>query len=632
MRVHRNEPIGIVHPMVDAHTLGMSSIAQLLEDCGYTSTIATEEICRALEAIEDPKNAELIRQWIVDFRIRHIGFSFRLDPDSGVAFFGRFLHALRSRQLLQETGGPIRGLFFAGLPSAGQAISSIYGDRVQVFWGDETATEALLKLGVAPEHIPPQFKEEEQYDAARLEFGRSLLRQELHRRPTPVDRSGSVGFGSMNDTLVARVAHGTRNALPPLMRAHVGPYNSNREAAVTEYLDWCRRLARSGYLDILSIGTSQLTQEAFGEDWADRQNGGGVPINSVEEYKRVYEASRPMLVRTYAGTSRIPEMAHMHEGALNIAWHALSFWWFSKIDGRGPNGVAENLREHFETLSYIAKTGKPFEPNIPHHFAFRGADDATYVASGVLAARCAKRMGVPVLVLQNMLNTPRATSGIHDLAKARVMLSLVRELADSSFQVIYQPRAGLDYFSSDPQKAMTQLAAVSALMDDVEPSRRSSPEVIHVVSYSEGFALADPEVVDESVRITRAAIDENRRLRAAGRSFDPDRSTDVKERTEALDRDVRALLAGMEAAIPDLYSPAGLYTAMWAGFLPTPYLWECRDEFKHAIRWRTRPICGSIKVVDEVGMPIQMDRRVAESIEVARKRNTPAQRALTITT
>ena len=114
-----------------------------------------------------------------------------------------------------------------------------------------------------------------------------------------------------------------------------------------------------------------------------------------------------MLLRTYSGTKNVPELARIHEESINIAWHALSFWWFNQLDGRGPNSVKQNLEEHIETLKYIAETNKPFEPNIPHHFAFRGSDDLTYVLSAVLAARTAKKYGIRTFVLQVMLNTPR---------------------------------------------------------------------------------------------------------------------------------------------------------------------------------------------------------------------------------
>jgi len=138
------------------------------------------------------------------------------------------------------------------------------------------------------------------------------------------------------------------DSFEPLIRAHVGPYSSTstRIESVTEFLDWAKKLAEAKYLDILSIGTSQLSQSNFGEDWEDKTNGGGVPVNSPEEYQMIWEASRPLLLRTYAGTKNIPALAKMYEETLNICWHALSLWWFNKLDGRGPYDVYTNLREH----------------------------------------------------------------------------------------------------------------------------------------------------------------------------------------------------------------------------------------------------------------------------------------------
>ena len=86
------------------------------------------------------------------------------------------------------------------------------------------------------------------------------------------------------------------------MRAHVGPYSSlaTREENVREFISWVKTLAKTRFLDILSIGSSQLTQSNFGEDWGDRPNGGGVPVNSPEEYREIWEIGRPLLIRTYA--------------------------------------------------------------------------------------------------------------------------------------------------------------------------------------------------------------------------------------------------------------------------------------------------------------------------------------------
>jgi hypothetical protein len=398
------------------------------------------------------------------------------------------------------------------------------------------------------------------------------------------------------------------------MRAHAGPYLPDRLEAVRLFESWAGELARGGLLDVLSIGTSQLTQSDFGGDWEGQPNGGGVPIRTREEYGRIWRAARPMLVRTYAGTRKVPDLARLHEESLDIAWHALSFWWFSQLDGRGPNGVRDNLREHLETLRYVAGTGKPFEPNVPHHFAFRGADDLTCVIAGYLAARAARGAGIRRLVLQTMLNTPRGSWGVQDIAKARVLLELVRGIP--GLEVHLQPRGGLDHFSSDENLAKAQLAAVTALMDDIEPEDASSPGLIHVVAYSEGQGLADPPVIEESIRITRYALSEYRRLRKKGLAPDVARDEEVLARTEKLSSDARLLISAFESAHPSPWSADGLYDALACGLLVTPELAACREEFPTAVQVQTELSRGSVVLVDDESKPVKASDR-AESVKAA---------------
>ena len=616
-RLSKGDCIGLVRPAIDAHTLGISSADQILQDCGFATVVADAAACQAFGTPQLPPSQAAIERWVRQHRVSVLGFSYRLDPKEGPAVFHRLVHELKSKGLLGAQGGPIRGLYFAGLPAACQAVRQRVAELDGVFCGDETPAETLAILGVHADAIPRDLSEGIAYDEARLAFAKDLIQQGRHQAVTPVDRSGYDGYSTRADTLVARVMDGRKRKLPPLMRAHVGPYHPDRATAVRLFQEWAGALAGAGFLDVLSIGTSQLTQSDFGGQWGDKPNGGGVPLNSPQEFAACWQASRPMLVRAYAGTRDIPTLAAMYEDTIHIAWHALSLWWFCQIDGRGPYSVRENLQQHVQTLRYIASTGKPFEPNVPHHFAFRGADDVTYVVSAVIAARLAKSLGVRHMVLQNMLNTPKYTWGIADLAKSRAMLALVRELEDENFAVMLQPRGGLDYFSPDLDKAKVQLAAVTALMDDIEPHNDSSPDVIHVVSYSEASHLADPPIVNESIQITRHALAEYRRLRAQGKVDDMARHAETAQRTQELLAEARTVLAAIESAIPQPYTPEGLYQMLAGGFLPVPYLWECREEFKQAVGWPTRVVRGSVKVVDQHGVPVSAIDRMQQTCHAA---------------
>jgi hypothetical protein len=582
----------------------MDAAGQILLDSGVAVLSAGEDILAALSHINLAESQATLRRWLLSRGPTALAYSYRLDPGEGLRLFSLFMDFLSAERLILERGGRIRALFFAGLPETCSLVLGRYPRLSGVFRGGETALETLDIFGLDRRELPSSYAGGLVYDEARLGFGRELIRRGDYLSVGPVDRSSSPLFGKRGDSLAGRAAYGAARGLPPLMRAHVGPYLPDRREAVALFLGWCRSLGRGGLLDVLSIGSSQLTQSNFGEDWEGKLNGGGVPLNSEEEFEAAWSAARPMLLRCYAGTKDLASLAEMYERSIDIAWHALSLWWFCAIDGRGPNGVLENLRESFAALSFIASTGKPFEPNVPHHFAFRGADDVSYVVSGFLAAKAAKGAGVKRLVLQVMLNTPKHTWGIADLAKARALVSLVRGLEEPDFRVYLQPRGGLDYFSQDLETAKAQLAAVTALMDDIEPGDSGSPQIIHVVGYSEAVRLADPQVVEESVRITRYALSEYRRLKRAGQMVDMAGDEEVEYRTRKLLVDARAVIGAIERSIARPYSAEGLYAVMKEGFLALPQLHACRDEFERAVAWKTRLVSGGVAVVDELGVPV----------------------------
>jgi len=610
-RVTRADTLGLARTRIDVHTLGLSRADELLRASGFRTVIAGSLLCEAFSEPARSENASRIRQWLSENRVSVLCFSYRLGAEDGVRIFRRLMGQLASDRLLKTCGGRIKAVYFAGLPAACDAVHRLYGDEVGVFRGDENPRETLMRMGIDPALAPDDIVGVHPYDAAHADFGRDVIATGDEASVMPVDRGASHSFGTKQETVVERMEHGRRHGLPPLMRAHAGPYQSDRQEAVTCFESWCRELALAGLLDVLSIGTSQLTQERFGEAWDGRPNGGGVPINSPREYERIWQAARPMLVRTYAGTRNVPELAAMHERTLHNAWHALSLWWFSHLDGRGPNAVLENLEEHIEALRLVASAGTPYEPNVAHQFAFRGADDVTCIVSAVLAARTAKRLGIRDLILPIMLNQPKYTWGVNDLAKARAALTLVRELEGSSFRVALQTRAGLDYLSHDLPKAKAQLAAVTALMDDIEPDDPRSPDIIHVVSYCEGHHLATPRIINESIRVTRAALASYRRLRARGQVDDMSGHPEVRERVSFLIQGARHVLATVEACVDRPYTPQGLYDVFRLGFLPVPQLMHCRDEFPEAVRWQTEVRRGRVDVCVD-GKPLPPEERMQQ--------------------
>lgn len=614
-KVISKDVFGFVKPLVDVHTMGIYTIANLLRDCGYKVVMAKDDVSEAVERIQKINNYSLFKKWIEDNNINRISFSYRLDPQEGCDYFMALYLALKSDNMFKENGGPINEISFAGLPDTCDLVKAKTNGKVLLFPGNEPPVESLRMYGVPEDAFSSSLINENEYDKMRLTFAKKLVESEQWKLELPQDHFGYKECGKENDSYVARMEYAISKHSLPIIRTHSGPYYSDRIEALKEYNAWCKDLAQSQLLDVLSIGSSQLTQSNFGENWEGKPNGGGVPVNSEMEYRIIRENANPMLVRTYSGTKDVPGLARIHERSLNISWHALSFWWFDELDGRGKNTLLENLQEHFEAVRYIVTTGKPIEPNVPHHFAFRGGDDITYIVSGFLAAKAIKKMGASHMILQNMLNTPKYTIGVHDLAKGRCMIKLVRELEDETFKVSLQSRGGLDYFAPDLEEAKIQLAAVTCIMDDLEPENDNSPEIIHVVNYSEAIRLATPPIIKDSIKITLAALHQYRFARNMGLIPNMKYDREVQERYEALMYEARTAIKILEDKIPNLYTPEGFYNVFREGFLAVPYLMDQERKYPKATMWKTAIKNGGISVVDEDGNIIPTEDRYRYIIE-----------------
>ncbi len=590
-----NDTIGLAKTHFDAHTLGLATINEFLTECGFKVVVADLKVANALTNPQNIYNSSLIGKWIKDNNITVLGFSYRLDIDDAVLIFQKLMYQLELKRMLVKDGGKLKSICFAGLPEACNKIKYLYKDVI-VFYGDESFTDSLKMLGIDLSIAPKGFIDNSSYKNTLDGFGKEIIDKGDYLSVFPVDRSGYKNFGTVNDNLIDRIRYNRENNLPPIIRAHAGPYIENRDESVKQFIEWSRLLALSGYLDVLSIGTSQLTQSKFGEDWENLPNGGGVGINSPQEYERIYKAAKPMLVRTYSGTKNLCKQAEIHEKSLNIAWHALSLWWFSKIDGRGDLNLLDNLTEHFETIKYITGTGKPYEANVAHQFAFRSSDDVSYAVSAFLAAKAAKKLGIKHFILQVMLNNPKHTSAINDLAKARATLNIVKSLEDSNFKVFFQTRVGLSYLSHNIDKAKKQLASITAVMDDIRPFNSQNPDIIHVVSYSEGSDLATPEIIDESIKITLYSLNKYREYRGKGWLDNMEENKDVNKRMLYLMDEAKIVVNAIESSIKDTYSPRGFFNIFKMGFLPVPQLMYCRKEFPEAVKWNTKLRNGGVDI------------------------------------
>lgn len=159
-------------------------------------------------------------------------------------------------------------------------------------------------------------------------------------------------------------------------------------------------------------------------------------------------------------------------------------------------------------------------------------------------------------------------------------------------------------------EAKMQLAASTALMDDIEPHNESSPLMIHVVSYSEASHLATPEIINESIQITQYSMQKYRELRRNGKVKDMSKNAEAQKRMNDLIHAAKAIISAIETEIYNPYSAEGFYKIFAAGFLPVPYLWGEVEEFKYAKAWKTKSVKGSIKIVDEKNKPMKVEQVV----------------------
>ena len=351
----------------------------------------------------------------------------------------------------------------------------------------------------------------------------------------------------------------------PLLRHHFGLPDYG------ETLEGIRKIAESGVVDVISLGTDQDTQENFFHP--ERQNprrkgAGGVPVRSTDQFKLLYQATRrgnfPM-IRTYTGTDDFIRLAEMYVETINIAWAAIPLFWFNRMDGRGPWDLEGSIREHQTLMTWYAERDIPVELNEPHHWGMRDAPDVVFVASAFLAAYNAKACGVRDYIAQLMFNSPPVTSDSMDLAKMLAVLELVSELESEDFRLWRQTRTGLLSYPVDEDYARAHLASSVYLQMALKP------HIVHVVGYTEADHAAKPEDVIESCKLARRAI-----TNGLGQP-DMTSSPEIRERVRELVLEARVTLKAIRnLAGPEVQDPWAdaetLTKAVESGIMDAPQL------------------------------------------------------------
>ncbi len=420
------------------HIAGIHRFLQLAEKQGYEAVFLGPAV-----SIEQIISA--IKKHNPDI----VGLSYRLTPEVGT----KIIKQIKERVL--EEGLEKREFVLGGLPELIQkekqeGFFNIY------FEGDDTEKAmAYLKGSVFEDGylIPPQ----------------NILERIDFKTPFPVLRH-HFGLPSLEETIVG-----------------------------------IKKIAESKCLDIVSLGTDQNAQAHFfhPERMSPGKGAGGAPVRTKEEFELLYHASQTgnyPLLRTYAGTDDLIELAQLYVDTINNAWAAIPIFWFNQIDGRGPMDLKSSIMAHLEAIKWHAERDIPVEILESHHWSLRDSSDEVAIAAGFLGAIICKKLGVRTFISQYMFNTPPQTNQRDDLAKMLAQKELIESLQDANFSVYTQTRTGLFSYPIDLSMAKGQLAQSTMLQMQL------NPQIIHVVSYSEANHAATPENVIESCKIAKQVI------------------------------------------------------------------------------------------------------------------------------
>ena len=82
---------GFMKPLVDVHTMGIFTMANLLRDCGYKVFIAPDDVSQAIEDIHKLNNYSLVKGGYSKIRLTELDSAIGLTPRKDVIILCRFM-------------------------------------------------------------------------------------------------------------------------------------------------------------------------------------------------------------------------------------------------------------------------------------------------------------------------------------------------------------------------------------------------------------------------------------------------------------------------------------------------------------------------------------------------------------
>ncbi len=556
----------------DFHTQGLFNFTRIAREAGFEVTAlppgaSCERILESLKAL-DP---------------HFLGLSYRLSSQVGLEHMQQLMNLITENGRLNCVDGEARKIAFAGLPStvelvlktlSGYTITGIMQtpeplksvelalDFLEVF----DVRRGTIMQGAKERIFPPRLELLDQL--AEVVVSDQHLLPPL---PIPSPEARRSYMKRMKESWPGR----------PLLRTHYGEPGDTIEPT----LRGIEKLAEAGAIDELSLGSSDLSQRYYNEPekWVGRKNDGGVPYRNLEDLVALRKAAARGNFPAVKPYSHVVNMESFVDECIKAdmligAHQAVPLYWFNQLDGRGPTGLLDSLKEHFATVRKIAALDIPVEMNDPNHWSSRWASDAVVVADYGLISSVMQACGVKNMVLQMQFNKPKETSDRGDIAKFTAAHEVVRQIlpAGSTTGIWLESRTGIDHFEPDLEHAKKQLARSTLLQ------MLFVPQAIHIVSYCEALYAAKPEDIINSSQIIRKAVkvyyDNQEDVDRCHR--DPA----VLERKEYLKREALFLLEEIAALNPSykgrkgditgisaaLADPATLYLAMEKGYMAAP--------------------------------------------------------------